>query len=169
MRVLFLFILLSNFTFAQSDESVVQGTLQKNSLSLNIGTALLANGGGVKYERIIPRKKMYYTLSAGANLFRFDFFSTENHTVLFISNGLITGLDKRNHFEASIGLGWDDVNKEASGSIYGGSGGSSAAQYSQFIPVANIGYRFQAPNKDFVFRTGVGFPELIYVGLGVAF
>lgn len=166
MRVLFLFILLSNFTFAQSDESVVQGTLQKNCFSLNIGTALLANGGGVKYERLIPRKKMYYTLSAGANLFRFDFLTKENHTVLFISNGLITGLDKRNHFEASIGLGWHYVNREASSGTYFS---NSAYQYSQFIPVANIGYRFQAPNKDFVFRTGVGFPELIYVGLGVAF
>ena len=167
MRVLFLFVLLSNFTYAQSDESAV-GNLKQNSFSLNIGTALLANGGGVKYERLIPKNKMYYTLSAGANLFRFNFFTTENHTVLFISNGLITGLDTRNHFEASIGLGWDNVNKEASGGIYG-SGGSSASQYSQFIPVANIGYRFQAPNKDFVFRTGLGFPELIYVGIGVVF
>jgi len=167
MRVLFLFVLLSSFTYAQPDELAL-GTLQKNSFSLNIGTALLANGGGVKYERVMPKKNMYYALSAGVNLFRFDFFTTENHTVLFISNGFITGLDKRNHFEASIGLGWDSVNKEASGGIYG-SGGSPASQYSQFIPVANIGYRFQGPNKDFVFRTGLGFPELIYVGIGVAF
>ena len=168
MRVLFLFVLLSNLAFAQSNESTVNGILQKNSLSFNVGTALLANGGGIKYERLIPKKSVYYTLSAGAHLFRFDFFTTENHTVLSINNGLITGLDKRNHFEASIGLGWDNVNKEASSGIYG-SGGSAASQYSQFIPVANMGYRFQAPNKDFVFRTGIGFPELVYVGLGVAF
>ncbi len=168
MRVLFLFVFLSSQTFAQVNDADGSNRLHKNSFSLNIGTALLANGGGIKYERVIPKKSVYYTLSAGANLFRFDFFTTENHTVFSISNGLIMGLDTRNHFEASIGLGWDNVNKEASGGIYG-SGGSSASQYGQFVPVGNIGYRFQAPNEDFVFRTGFGFPELIYVGIGVAF
>ena len=167
MRVLFLFVFLSSLTFAQVNNTDGSNRLLKNSFSLNIGTAILANAVGLNYERVMPKKNMYYTLSVGANIYRLVFFTTENHTVLSIRNGLITGLDARNHFEASIGLGWDNVNKEASGGIYG-SGGSSASQYSQFIPVANIGYRFQAPNKDFVFRTGLGFPELIYLGIGVA-
>ena len=168
MRVLFLFVFLSSLTFAQVNDTDGSNGLLKNSFSLNIGTAILATAAGLNYERVMPKKNMYYTLSAGVNLFRFVFFTTENHTVLSIRNGLITGLDARNHFEASIGLGWDNVNKEASGGIYG-SGGSSASQYNQFIPVGNVGYRFQAPNKNFVFRTGFGFPELLYISFGVAF
>ena len=168
MRVLFIFALLSNLMFAQADEADEQSMLRKNSISLSFGSAILINGLGMNYQRVIPKTGYYYSLSAGANFFQIDFFRTETHSVIFISNGIITGLDQRNHFEANIGLGWDQVNKSSSSGFYGG-GGSSASQYSQFIPVGNIGYRFQAPNKDFVFRTGIGLPELLYVSFGFSF
>ena len=83
----------------------------------------------------------------------------ENHYVVYISNGLITGLNKRNHFEVNLGLGWDQVQ-------YPNASGSG---YNRYIPALNIGYRFQKPNESFVFRCGVGLPELIYFGFGLAF
>lgn len=37
------------------------------------------------------------------------------------------------------------------------------------LPVVNIGYRYQKPGKNFLFRTGIGFPQIVYAGLGVSF
>ena len=168
MKGVIIFLFLVNSTFAQTQIEQIKTSLNRNSLSFNIGTAILANGLGLKYERIIPRKHLYYSISANANFFRFSFFGVENHTVLYLSNGFITGIDERSHFDASIGLGWDYVNVESYGGIYG-SGGSAASQYNQFLPVASFGYRYQVPNDGFIFRTGVGFPELVYLSLGVSF
>jgi hypothetical protein len=36
-------------------------------------------------------------------------------------------------------------------------------------PSGSMGYRFQKPGGHFIFRTGAGYPEAIYVGLGLAF
>jgi len=33
----------------------------------------------------------------------------------------------------------------------------------------SIGYRMQKPNGHFIFRTGVGWPEALYIDLGVSF
>lgn len=38
-----------------------------------------------------------------------------------------------------------------------------------FWPAGSIGYRYQKPGGYFVFRTGIGFPEIFYLSLGVAF
>ncbi|MEE3146177.1 MAG: hypothetical protein VX280_08415 [Bacteroidota bacterium] len=168
MRVLIIFLFLVNSIFAQTQNEQIKTSLNKNSLSFNIGTAILANGLGLKYERIIARKQLYYSISANVNFFRFSFFGAENHTVLSVSNGFITGIDERNHFDANVGLGWDYVNVESYGGIYG-SGGSPASQYNQFLPVASFGYRYQVPNDGFIFRTGVGYPELLYISFGVSF
>ena len=37
------------------------------------------------------------------------------------------------------------------------------------IPSINLGYRFQKPQGGFLFRTGIGIPEGIYVSFGYAF
>jgi hypothetical protein len=38
-----------------------------------------------------------------------------------------------------------------------------------FKPVFNLGYRYQHPYKNFLFRIGASFPEGAYMGLGVHF
>lgn len=35
-------------------------------------------------------------------------------------------------------------------------------------PIINAGYRFQRKNGQFVFRTGIGWPDCIYLSLGLA-
>jgi hypothetical protein len=65
--------------------------------------------------------------------------------------GILTGV-KKHHFEASAGLVkgiGNDLN---------------------FFPLSgSIGYRIQKPDGHFIFRTGVGWPEAVYIGLGVSF
>ena len=38
----------------------------------------------------------------------------------------------------------------------------------KILPAANVGYRFQKPERNFLFRTGIGFPDAIYIGVGLS-
>ena len=169
MRGLFLFLFLANSAFAQTQNQQIETRLNKNNLSFNIGTLIVANGVGLKYERIIPRKQFYYTLSLGANFSRYSFFKIQNTSVLTLSNGLITGLDENKHFETNIGFGYMYINQEDSGGGGYFGGGVLAEQFSLITPAGTLGYRYQVPNEGFIFRAGVGFPELVYLSLGVSF
>lgn len=40
--------------------------------------------------------------------------------------------------------------------------------YTLFTPAAGVGYRFQRPGGSFIFRTGVGWPEALYLSVGFA-
>ena len=62
LLVLVLILVASNITFSQSENTDLKNSLNCNNISLNIGSALIINGIGLKYERLIPRKKVYYTL-----------------------------------------------------------------------------------------------------------
>lgn len=75
---------------------------------------------------------------------------------------LISGRGK-NHFEFSLGptylFDWDE-------------GRSILTRPSHFVNIfiqLNMGYRYQSPYKRFIFRTGTGYPELIYFGMGGTF
>ena len=148
----------SNITFSQSKKMSSKNNLNGNNISLNLGSALVANGVGLKYERLIPEKSILY-INRGVHFYHVNFIGVTNHYAVYISNGLITNLNKRNHFEASLGLCWDQVQ-------YPNASGSG---YNRYIPALNIGYRFQKSNESFVFRSGFGLPELIYFGFGLAF
>lgn len=45
----------------------------------------------------------------------------------------------------------------------------SLDDYDIFPLSGSVGYRIQKPNGHFIFRTGVGWPEALYFGLGVSF
>ncbi|MEY3367452.1 MAG: hypothetical protein RI973_607 [Bacteroidota bacterium] len=68
--------------------------------------------------------------------------------ILIGALNMLTGR-KNSHFE--VGLGWNLLFDEAS------------------LPLIAAGYRFQKPRGRFVFRTGVGLIEGVYVSLGTAF
>ncbi len=159
LLVLVLILAASNITFSQSENTDLKNSLNCNNISLNIGSALIINGIGLKYERLIPRKKVYYTLMGGVHFNRINFFGVEDHLTIYFSNGLITGINKQKHFEASLGLGLDKYRFHYSRDF----------RYSEFAPIFNIGYRFQAPDESYVFRSGIGFPELLYLGFGLSF
>tara|TARA_B100001059_G_C17828859_1_gene583267 strand:+ start:1488 stop:2003 length:516 start_codon:yes stop_codon:yes gene_type:complete len=171
MRILFIFLLLSSAAFSQSNDVSDENTLKSNNVSFCIGSAILANGLGLIYQRVIKPKETKlscFTISGAVNFFRVDFFGASNTTVFSIRGGVLTGCQNNNHFEANLGAGLANVIDESYSGFYG-TGGSSASNYTAIYPVGNIGYRFQEPNKNFVFRTGIGFPELLYIGFGVAF
>lgn len=70
-----------------------------------------------------------------------------------ISYTCLTGAEK-NHFELGVGVAYMHFL-------------TRSANY--LLPAPNIGYRYQKPEGNFIFRSGLGFPELLYVGLGYLF
>ena len=75
-------------------------------------------------------------------------------TKLFLGASLVMLSGKKsNLFEVSFGLGngWRKKNNVSDGTY--------------LLLLANIGYRFES--DAFLFRVGVGFPELLYLGVGI--
>jgi len=75
----------------------------------------------------------------------------DNSRYVLAQGGIITG-KKNSHFEAALGACYlFDNNLEG------------------YAPALSAGYRLQKPGGHFMFRTGLGFPEDLYVGIGVSF
>ncbi len=43
------------------------------------------------------------------------------------------------------------------------------SNYVRLSPVGSLGYRFQKPEGGILFRTGLGYPEGVFIGIGVGF
>jgi hypothetical protein len=102
-------------------------------------------------------------------------FWAENGSTYYSALNWIWGKGK-NHLETSLGLSVlfesssYKIGVSNSKVIYGGSGiEPSRLEYTLPLPSGNIGYRFQKPDSNFIFRTGIGWPEALYIGVGVSF
>ena len=162
MARVFLFsfcLVLSPLSHAQLEKGVTQSKLDRNNISIDFGYAIIAFSASLKYELLVPTKKEYLQqgVSIGLNLHQVNFFSIQRYILPSLRYGLIFG--ERNHyFDLFGGVGllydrpinsWDD---------------------SEVTPVFNLGYRNQKPdNGGYIFRTGVGYPELLYISFGVSF
>ena len=71
-------------------------------------------------------------------------------SLVLVEGGILTGVDK-SHFEAAIGMSYF-MEKEDNRYL---------------TPAVSFGYRLQKPGGRFIFRTGLGYPEGLYVGFGV--
>lgn len=158
-RVLFIFVLLSNLTFAQTDANVEPTTLNKNHINANAGWSILAYGISLDYERLMPSKKhnIYSSFSIGVGLYEINFFTIDQYFVPSFQYGIITGLESKHHFEAKAGFSLP-LNR-------------SPLRFDDFdiLPNVKIGYRYQAPKESFLFRAGGGLPDLLFVGFGFSF
>jgi hypothetical protein len=133
----------------------IKPKMLNNSINLSIGPGgLLALyvPAGIFYERMfqgerfLPKLTKFVDVGVGAAAY----WEGESAFV-FSRYGILTG-HKKYHLEATLGaVGY------LNGDIIG------------VLPAASIGMRRQKPNSHYVFRTGVGIPEAIYVSWGVSF
>ena len=107
MKILFIVFLFSAVVFGQDDEITSKTDLKKNSLSANIGTAILFHDVGIKYQRIFYHKKIYSVLTVGQDFLREDFFNREDYFISSIKY-CYTALKSSNphHFEINTGIGF---------------------------------------------------------------
>lgn len=79
--------------------------------------------------------------------------------------GLLAG--RRNSFlEFGIGASYFEGSAITTS---GWTGNSVESAYDELLPALMLGYRFQQPGNSFVFRTGLGIPDGLYISLGFAF
>ena len=128
--------------------------LAKNTIHAGVGFFFIYGYSALNYERLIAYKpsdifKRLYIRGSGGG---WIFWGLEG-TQFSLSIAALTG-KSNSHVEASLGL---TVLLE------------SGYRDTYVSPYLGVGYRYQKPGGGFIFRTGIGVPETIYLGLGYAF
>lgn len=149
-----LFLLKTNSIFSQGDSGTKSGTqLHKNSIQGSVGTFGVYFSAIGTYEYIFwQHKKTHLATFARAGYGGYVWLAATNGGFVLFEGGVLTGANK-SHFEAAIGMSYFMEYED-----------------NDFLsPAASIGYRLQKPGGHFIFRTGLGYPEGLYIGFGVSF
>lgn len=129
--------------------------LNKNSINLSLGPGgilALFLPAHVSYERLIQGKVFGSRNSTIVDFGVGGAAHWEGASPFIISRfGILTGSGRR-HFEAKAGICY-----------------FWAGDLQGLLPSFSVGYRKQKPGSHFIFRTGVGFPDALYVSWGVSF
>lgn len=137
---------------AQQDSMKVSEKLYpKNVIHGSVGTLLIGFTASVFYDRILSESENGSKFSTFMRLgYQENIFLFTQGRAFTLEGGMLTG---RNfgHFEAALGISYLQNGVDF------------------FRPAFSVGYRGQQPNGNFMFRTGLGFPELAYFGIGLAF
>lgn len=129
--------------------------LNKNSLNISLGPGgilALFLPAHVSYERLYQGKVFG---SKNSSILDFGIGGAAHwggaSPFLISRFGILTGSGHR-HFEAKAGVCvfWD-------------------GDFEGVFPSAAIGYRKQKPDSRFIFRTGIGFPDALYISWGISF
>ncbi|MBE0674091.1 MAG: hypothetical protein IH591_05475 [Bacteroidales bacterium] len=151
-----IFLLVSN-TMAAQDVKPDSANLKmfNNAISGSVGTLIgYYNNVNIYYERMLRRdsnkSKVATFVKAGCGGYSSPWGGTGSY--LLGQFGILTGVEKH-HFEASAGL-----IKYSSGS-----------EKIETLLSGSLGYRTQKPDGQFLFRTGLSWPETLYLGFGVRF
>lgn len=148
---LLVLFLTSNSIFTAQDARKNSSNADLNSNSINLSYGILS--ANLTYERLWQGKVFGGNNSTIVDLGLGGLAHWDGESAFAISRfGILTGSGRR-HLEAKAGacLFW-------SGDFQG-----------SILPSGSIGYRRQKPGSGFIFRTGIGFPDILYVSFGVSF
>lgn len=145
-------ILLSQSVIAQSIKSdSSKSKMYNNSLNLSIGPGgilIFFLPAAIYYERMFQGKLFGPKISSIVDVgVGFETHWGDSGPFYMARYGILIG-NKKPHLEVKAG---------------------AAIVYNELHPSFSIGYRSQKPQSNFIFRTGVGWPETLYVGWGVSF
>ncbi len=151
--LLFITLLIQIQTITAQSEMVK--SYNKNVIHGSLGLFLTAN---TFYDRILSNynseTKFAVFSRVGYSLYAIPSMNGSSiGNMLSLQGGFFTG-KKFSHFETTLGMLYQN---------------SFDDDYSAFRPALSIGYRGHKPGGKFMFRIGVGFPELMYTGVGYSF
>ena len=149
--IVFLLLISNNISAQESNANSTENKMFNNAIYGSVGFGGLYFSATAYYERMFQRNAQQSKISTfvKAGYGGAAYWEGESSYILG-QFGILTGV-RKNHLEVSAGLVKfldDYFSSPLSGSI---------------------GYRFQKPGGHFIFRTGVGWPEALYFGLGVSF
>ena len=152
-----LFIVSNSLVTAQEENiDSLKINLNKNSINLSLGPGgilALFIPAHVSYERLFQGKVFGSRNSTIVDFGVGGASHWEGVSPFIISRfGILTGSGRR-HFEAKVGACF----------FFAGD------MQNMLLPSGSIGYRKQKPGGHFIFRTGIGFPDALYVSLGFSF
>jgi len=155
-----------------------QSGLHKTTITVNTGTAAFLWHWNAKFERMIisTPDKVLNTIWVSATYGRNYYSMTEGiyHSASLLIESL-SGMGTH-HFEMGFGISYEYAqtryeemleNYKMNPNHYPKE--PSKSEFNLFLPAGFLGYRFQKQNGDLILRTGFGYPELLYVGAGIAF
>mgnify|MGYP006285113131 FL=1 len=139
-------------------ESVPENNLWTNKNVLNLSVGYYIINGKINYDRYLfnwKKSTIWFSVGTGVHLVFYPFYTTG-------SLKLLTG-KKNNHFELDVGgtalFMFSYYEDEDEPDLW----------QTLYLPHINFGYRYQKPGGKIVLRTGLGFPEFAYLGIGLAF
>jgi hypothetical protein len=146
------------FTISLFSQELVKDTVRhkinESALYGGLGITPLYGSITVNYEiMLVERPNLVFKkrgLRIGTGIYQ---YSDDGSLNIIINYTCLTGAEN-NHFELGLGVAYMHFL-------------TTSGRY--VAPAPNIGYRFQKPDGKFIFRTGVGFPELLYLSFGYAF
>jgi hypothetical protein len=181
-KLLFLFLVcIAGPVFAQPQEKEVSGR-NKNISDLSVknfiyaqgGYCLIGYNGSVNYERQLFRlgKNRSAAVTMRAGYGKWLFWTGGGPGGILSANMVF--FKKASHLEGGFGAGalYDRKFYEQMVEQYRHFNGEPPLPKHEcmiYTPVINLGYRYQNPTGEFIFRVGMCYPEGAYTGIGVAF
>jgi hypothetical protein len=129
---------------------------KKNAVYCSIGGVLFYTSGSLFYERIIKEKIKEKNINVFVRGGYGMTAATEKDGTgrfVLLESGVVTG-ESKSHFEGALGINVFRHDFSETISIY---------------PAGSVGYRYQKPDGGFIFRTGIGYPEAVFIGIGFSF
>jgi hypothetical protein len=137
----------------------------RHGLSVNVGSILLFHNVGVGYECLITSNRNFklYAGAGGAFTSFFPFDETKG-AYGFLDTHISTG-SGNNHFEAALGTFiYANLSHQTNNNIT-----PTFRDITTVLPLVRLGYRYQRQGAGFYFRTGLGFPDMLYLSFGKSF
>ena len=164
-------IIFSSTVWGQS-ERISPERVSKNVVQASAGALVVVGAYGINYERLIVQfeDNSLVGLWGKAGVGEWAMYGDNGGGYQRLMVGLLTGKSK-GHLELNFG-GARMYNKRGFENYWMYNDPQVApikSNYLEWNPVGSLGYRFQKPNGGFLFRTGLGYPEGIFIGLGAAF
>jgi len=178
MKILILLALLSILGFLNTSQAqnTAQDSLAKNTVYIGVGSMLICSHINVNYERVLfknTNRKFIKTLTLRANVNFMKGYFCDSNSYMGVE---LVGLQGKSNHHLELMLGAASTyNKEGYQWHRNGfkdENGLPLYKRTDFIyvyPTLSVGYRFQRPTRGFFFRTGLGFPEGVFIGSGYTF
>lgn len=148
-------ILLVGYSSAYSQQDSQQKSDNRYKMNLihgSLGTMVLGYTANIFYDRLLSGIGEQNTTCTFVRIgYQNNVILTDpNGNALILEGGLLTGKNF-GHFEGALGITYIQT------------------QNNVIRPAFSVGFRGQKPTGGFMFRTGLGFPELLFLGVGLAF
>lgn len=174
MKKLFILILMAacHLGLAQQQDTIQPLRVRKNVIQGSVGFIIFSAGAQLNYERQLIQFKdnSLSGLWANAGIGYWGVMANFGGPFQHLSMGLMSG-HENNHFEFTFGI---SRLYDKAGVNYDRISGKQPVPTTKaddvvYWPLGSLGYRYQKPGGGFVFRCGIAYPPLPYIGIGAAF